>query len=93
MIIGGSPSASDALPEQTKVLIVTTPVLGEMLAVTSKTGSVLSTVTESEEVALAPNVSVMVATQVISSVGALLLAVSAKVEPVPSVAPLASSHA
>ena len=86
-MLGVSPSASEALPEHTKVLVVTMPVLGEMLAATSKTGSVLSTVTESEEVALAPNVSVMVATQLISSVGALLLAVNVKVEPVPSVAP------
>ena len=67
-MLGVSPSASEALPEQTKVVVVTTPVLGEMLAATSKTGSVLSTVTESEEVALAPDESVIVATQVISSV-------------------------
>ena len=92
-MLGVSPSASEALPEQTKVLVVTTPVLGERLAATSKTGSVLSTVTESEEVALAPNVSVMVATQVTSSVGVLLLAVNVNVAPVPNVTPLASSHA
>ena len=92
-MLGVSPSASEALPEQTKVLVVTTPVLGEMLAATSKTGSVLSTVTESEEFALAPNESVMVATQVMSSVGVLLLAVNVNVAPVPNVAPLASSHA
>ena len=91
-MLGVSPSASEAVPEQTKVLVVTTPVLGEMLAATSKTGSVLSTVTESEEVALAPNVSVMVATQVISSVGALLLAVNVIVAPVPSIVPLLSSQ-
>ena len=71
---------------------MTTPVLGEMLAATSNTGSVLSTITESEEVALAPNVSVMVATQVISSAGALLLAVNVSVAPVPSIVPLISSQ-
>ena len=80
----------DALPEHTKVVVTT--LQGEMLAAISKTGSLLSTVTESEDVALAPNESVMVATQVIPSVGVLLVAVSTKVEPVPSVAPLASSH-
>ena len=82
-----SPSASLATPEQVNVVLVVTPVLGVILAAVSKTGAVLSTVTEADDVSLSPAESVIVAVQVSSSVGLELLSVTVNVEPVPSVDP------
>ena len=74
------------------MLDVVIPVLGEILATTSKTGGVLSTEPTALEVATSPNESVMVATQVRLSEGALLLDVNANVEPVPILLPVESNH-
>ena len=72
---------------------VVTPLLGLMLVATSKTGSVLLTVSLALDWAEAPRLSVMVAMQLMAAPGAELLASSSSVLPLPSAAPLASCHA
>ena len=81
------PSSSDAEPEQVSVVEVSTPVLGEMEAVT--VGAVFPTVTEAVPVPVPPSASVAVVVQVMVSSGELVdvVRVTDAVEPsdVPSV--------
>ena len=63
-----------------------------MLAAASKTGEVLLTVSEAEELAVAPSLSVRVATHVMGAVGAELLAVRVKLVPLSITVPFASCH-
>ena len=85
-----SPSGSLATPLQVKVVLVVTPVLGDIEAAVSKTGSLLSTVTAADDVATADSESLMDAVQIMSSVGLELLPETVMLVPAPIVPPLAS---
>ena len=80
------PSASLAEAEQVRVLLVVTPVGGEMLTAET-TGSVFSTVTEALSLSVPPSLSVAVAVQVTVSLGETVEGVSARLAPVPSEPP------
>ena len=85
---GVSPSASVAVPVQLSVVVVRTPVFGDMLAATEKTGGVVLTIAEALEVAVAPWLSVMVAWHNMDSFGVEFPAVTARLAPVPRGLPL-----
>ena len=84
-----SPSSSEAVPEQVRVEVVYTPVLGLMVT-ESTVGAVLSTVTEADPASVPPSESVAVAVQVMVSSGELLEAVSVTLLPVPKLVPSVS---
>ena len=84
--------ASLALPEQVNRLAVTTPVFGAMLAEASKVGAVFVTVADALLVAVALKVSVNVATQVKSALGAELLDDNVRLAPLATKTPLGSCH-
>ena len=87
-----SPSGSLTVLVQTNNEEVTTPELGEIAAPTSNSGSLLVTVTEADDEAVAPSESVNVATQVKSAFGAELLDDKVRLEPLATKVPLASCH-
>ena len=90
--VGESPSESEALALHCREEEVVTPVLGTMLAETSNTGAVLATVSLALEVTVTLSVSVIVATQVISSVGLEFVADNTNVSPEPNTVPFTSNH-
>ena len=82
MIVGVSPSSSEALALQVSAVEVVTPLLGLTLT-ESTVGSVLSTVTLALSVSVPLSESVAVAVQVMLSSGELVELVRVSVEPVP----------
>ena len=87
-----SPSGSVAVALQVSKVVVVTELLGEMLPETDQLGLLFMTRSESDEVAVAPSLSVMVAVQVMKASGSELAAVNVRVLPVPTVLPLGSLH-
>ena len=87
-----SPSGSVAVALQVSKVVVVTELLGVMLAEADQRGLLFMTRSESDEVAVVPSLSVIVAVQVIKASGSELAGVSVMVLPVPTVLPLGSLH-
>ena len=75
---------------QVSKVVVVTELLGEMLAETDQLGLLFMTRSESDEVADAPSLSVIVAVHVMNASGSELAALNVRLLPVPIEVPLAS---